>query len=141
MTPPAPGEAHSRERVAILFIIGGGALALASLALAATDEAPYLSFDRLSPWLVGFAIGLFAALFAAPFAIHGRTTSRLEADARWERALLWWGAVAIFALAGGLLVGLPSGFASDSLAGSAGLVVAVEGALVLATLASWLLSG
>ena len=65
----------------------------------------------------------------------------LEADARWERALLWWGAIAIAALAVGLLLGLPSGFASDSLAGSVGLVTCVEAGLVLGTLAIWLLSG
>lgn len=141
MAPPPGGDAESRERVAILSIVAGLAVSAASLALAAAGDAPYLSVDRLSPWLVSFAIGLFVALFATPFAIHGRIGGRLEADARWERALLWWGAVAIVALLIGALVGLPSGFASDSLAGSGGLVVAVEAALVLATLATWLLSG
>ena len=131
----------ARKRLVGSCILGGIAVAAASLLLAAASEAPYLSFDRLSPWLVSFAVGLFAALFAAPFAIHGRIGDRLEADARWERALLWWGAVAIAAFAVGLLVGLPSGFASDSLAGSAGLVVAVEAVLVLGTLVTWLLAG
>ena len=65
----------------------------------------------------------------------------LEADARWERALLWWGAVALAALALGLLLGLPSGFGSDSLAGSVGLVICVEAVLVLGTLVAWLISG
>jgi hypothetical protein len=65
----------------------------------------------------------------------------LEADARWERALLWWGAVSVAVPGLGLLCGLPSGFASNSLAGSIGLVAVVEAVLVLATLLVWLVSG
>ena len=80
------------------------------------------------------------ALFATPFAIHARLGGMLEADARWERALLWWGAVARAARRRPA-VGLPSGFDSDSLAGSLGLVTVVEAALVLATLVVWLISG
>lgn len=124
-----------------LFIAAGLATALVSLALAGAAGPPYLSLSELNPWLVVFAIGLFAALFATPFAIHARVGGLLEADARWERALLLWGAVALAALGLGLLAGLPSGFGSDSLAGSAGLVVVVEAVLVLGTLAAWLLAG
>ena len=40
----------------------------------------------------------------------------------------------------GLLFGLPSGFASDSLPGSLGAVTVVEALLVLGTLVSWLLA-
>ena len=87
-----------------------------------------------------FSIGLFGALFATPFAIHSRLGGGLEADARWERALLLWGAVALGLLAVGLLFGLGSGFASGSLAGSLGLVAVIEACLVLATLIAWLLS-
>jgi hypothetical protein len=76
-----------------------------------------------------FAIGLFVALFATPFAIHVALGGGLEADARWERALLLWGAVALGAVAIGLLCGLPSGFGSASLAGSIGPVMVVEAAL------------
>ena len=132
---------EARERLAILGLMAGGAIAAVSLPLAAVEGAPYLSLDGLSPWLVTFAVGLFAALFAAPFAIHTRIGGRLEADARWERSLLWWGAITLGLLALGLLLGLPSGFASDSLAGSVGAVIAVEAALVLGTLVVWLLSG
>lgn len=124
-----------------LFIAAGLATALVSLALAGAAGPPYLSLSELNPWLVVFAIGLFAALFATPFAIHARVGGLLEADARWERALLLWGAVALAALGLGLLAGLPSGFGSDSLAGSAGLVAVVEAVLVLGTLAAWLLAG
>ena len=93
-----------------------------SIPLAAAAGPPYLSLSALSPWLVTFSIGLFVALFAAPFAIHGRLGGLLEADARWERALLWWGAASLILLAAGILLGLAGDFASDSLAGSVGLV-------------------
>jgi hypothetical protein len=112
-----------------------------AIPLAAVAGPPYLSVSRLSPWLVVFAIGLFTALFATPFVIHSRVAGALEDDLRWERALLWWGAICLIALGLGLLIGLPSGFASDSLAGSLGLATVVEAVLVLATLLAWLLSG
>lgn len=128
-------------RAPALFVVAGVAVAAVAVLLAAADGAPYLSLEALSPWLVVYAIGLFAALFATPFALHRRIGGLLEADARWERALLWWGAIAIGALALGLLFGLPSGFAADSLAGSIGLVTGVEALLVLGTLAAWLISG
>ena len=85
--------------------------------------------------------GLFAGLFAAPFLIRMRLGGTLEADARWERALLWWGALAIGALALGALLGVVAGFGSDSLAGSLGVVTIVESVLVLGTLGVWLMSG
>ena len=116
-------EAPRADRAPALFCVAGVAVAAIAVPLAAAGGAPYLSFDALSPWIVVYAIGLYTA------------------DARWERALLWWGAIAIAALAVGLLLGLPSGFASDSLAGSVGLVTCVEAGLVLGTLAIWLLSG
>jgi hypothetical protein len=128
-------------RAPALFVVAGAAVAVVAVSLAAADGGPYLSLEALSPWLVVYAIGLFVALFATPFALHRRIGGLLEADARWERALLWWGAIAIAALALGLLLGLPSGFAADALAGSIGLVTGVEALLVLGTLAVWLISG
>jgi hypothetical protein len=129
------------QRRPVLFVVAGTAVAAIAVPLAATGGEPYLSLGELNPWLVVYAIGLFAALFAAPFAIHARLGGMLEADARWERALLLWGAVAIGALAVGLLSGLPSGFASDSLAGSLGLVTVAEAVLVVGALLAWLISG
>jgi hypothetical protein len=121
--------------------VGGIAVAAVAVPLAAASGEPYLSLAELNPWVVVYAIGLFAALFTTPFALHRRIGGLLEADARWERALLWWGAVALAALGLGLLVGLPSGFGGDSLAGSLGLVTCVEAGLVLGMLAVWLISG
>jgi hypothetical protein len=134
-------EPQSSARLPALCLVAGIGIALVSVALAAAAGGPYLTLEELNPWLAVYAIGLFAALFATPFAIHRGLGGLLEADTRWERALLWWGAVSLCVLGAGLLAGLPSGFASDSLAGSIGLVTVVEAVLVLATLVVWLLSG
>jgi membrane protease YdiL (CAAX protease family) len=131
----------SGARVPALYLFGGLAVAAVSLVLAAVAGGPYLSLQALNPWLAVFAVGLFVALFATPFAIHRGLGGLLEADARWERALLWWGAVSLGVLGLGLLCGLASGFASDSLAGSIGLVAVGEAVMVLATLVVWLLAG
>jgi hypothetical protein len=132
---------HDAEaRRPALFCAAGTAVALVSIPLAAAAGPPYLSLSELSPWVVVYAIGLFAALFATPFAIHARLGGQLEADARWERALLLWGAVALAALAIGLLVGLSSGFDSESLAGSLAGVTVAEAVLVLGSLLAWLLA-
>lgn len=122
-------------------MVAGLAVAAVAIPLAAASGAPYLSLSELNPWLVIFAIGLFTALFATPFAIHSRLGGLLEDDARWERAVLLWGALAAAALGIGLLCGLPSGFASDSLVGAIGVVIVAEAVLVLGTLLIWLLSG
>ena len=93
LAPMQPERIH--ERRAALFVVAGAATAIVSIPLAAAGGPPYLSLDSLSPWLVTYAVGLFAALFATPFLIHARLGGELEADARWERAMLWWGAVAL----------------------------------------------
>ena len=136
MDPRPEGE---RRRPALYCAIGA-AVAVVSVLLAGATGAPYLSLSALNPWLVVYAIGLFGALFATPFVIHARLGGALEADARWERALVLWGAVALATLALGLVVGLPSGFASDSLAGSLGAVTVGEAVLVLGSLVAWLLA-
>jgi hypothetical protein len=135
------GENRRAQRDPAPYLAAGAAVAAASIPLAAAAGPPYLSLESLSPWLVTFAIGLFCLLFAIPFAIHRRLGSALEDDARWERALLFWGAATIAALALGVLLGLAGDFASDSLAGSLGLVIVAEALLVLATLVVWLISG
>jgi hypothetical protein len=124
----------------MLFLAIGAGTAVVSIPLAGAAGPPYLSLESLSPWIVTLAIGLFAALFATPFAIHGRLSGELERDARWERALLLWGAVAIGVLAFGLICGLPSGFDSGSLAGAIAIVAVAEAVLVLATLVIWMIS-
>ena len=133
-----PDRIH--ERRATLFVVGGAATAIVSIPLAAAAGPPYLSLDSLSPWIVTYAVGLFAALFATPFLIHARLGGELEADARWERAMLWWGLVAGGVLAASVLCGLPSGFDSESLGGAIGIVGIVDAGLILATLVAWMLN-
>ena len=132
---------QTNARIPALCLVIGVAVTVVTVPLAAVDGPPYLSLDALSPWIVAFAIGLFAAAFAAPFVIHASLGGALEADARGERALLWWGAASLVALVVGVLLGAPSGFGSDSLAGSLGLVIVAEAVLVLGTLIAWLISG
>jgi hypothetical protein len=136
----APTRSDDARTPATFMAIGAG-VAVAAIPLAAATGPPYLSLDSLNPWLVPYAIGLFTALFATPFAIHRGLGGLLEADARWERALLWWGAVSLVVLALAALTGAPSGFDADSLPGSLALVTVVEAVLVLGTLVAWLLSG
>ncbi len=128
------------ERRAVLFVVAGAATAIVSIPLAAAGGPPYLSLDSLSPWLVTYAIGLFAALFATPFLIHARLGGDLEADARWERAMLWWGAIAVAVLGASVICGLPSGFDSDTLGGAIAIVGIVDSGLILATLVAWMLN-
>jgi hypothetical protein len=129
----------THDRRPLAFLVGGAATAVVSVALAGVAGGPYLALESLSPWLVTFAVGLFCALFAMPFVIHQRLGGALEADARWERAVLWWAAAALGVLALAVLIGLPSGFDADTLGGSIALVAGTEAVLVLATLVVWLL--
>jgi hypothetical protein len=135
-----PAPAADRRRP-LLFLVGGAAAGVVSIALAAVAGAPYLALDSLSPWIVTFAIGLFCALFATPFVIYGRLGGELEADARWERAVLWWALVAVGVLVVAALCGLPSGYDAATLGGAIALVAGTEAVLVLATLVVWLISG
>ena len=130
---------NESARVPALIAVSGAAIALVSIPLMAAAGRPFLSLDSLSPWLVTYAIGLFAALFASPFAIHRRLGGLLEADARWERAILGWAALTVAVLAGGVLAGLASGFDADSVAGAIALVTVAEAVLVLATVVVWIL--
>ena len=135
MEPASPAE-----RQPALFIVAGAGVTVVSILLAGAAGPPYLSLESLSPWIVTFSIGLFAALFAIPFALHARLSDQLEGDARWERALLIWGGVALGVVAVALVCGLPSGFDSGSLFGAIAIVAMVEAVLVLATLVVWMLS-
>jgi hypothetical protein len=117
-------------------------VAAGALILAAASGSPYLSTDGVNGWIVVFAAGLFAALLAVPFVIEGRSRATdPEKDARWERVVPLWGAIALAVLVAGVLAGIGGGFAGDSLAGSAGLVATIEAGLVVVALVFVLLSG
>ena len=136
--PPRPPDGRAGrprdDRRPTLFLVGGAATAVVSVALAGAAGAPYLALDSLSPWIVTFAIGLFCALFATPFAILARLGGELEADARWERAVLWWGASRSGCWRSPCSAGCASGFDPDTLGGAIALVAGTEAVLVLATL-------
>jgi hypothetical protein len=129
-------------RTPALAVLGGSLAALASLGLAAAAGPPYLSADSVNGWIVVFAAALLAALFAMPFLIERLLRARLDdRDARWEQALLAWGALAVGMLVVGFLAGAGGGWSGDSLAGSAGLIATIESGLVIGTMVVWLLSG
>lgn len=131
------------ERLPAVAAVAGLAVAAAALLLAGAVGGPYLTADALNGWIVVFAAGAFAALFAAPFVIERRLRPAIaESDRRWERALLYWGAISLVALGIGVLVGASADWASgDSLAGAAGLLLTIESVLVLGAMVVWLLSG
>jgi len=124
-------------------IVGGSAVAIVSIALAAVAGSPYLSFSSLNPWIAVFAVSSFVALFAVPFAINERIVARdPERAEAWERAMIVWGAVALAALALGAVLILGGGFSpGDSLADATGLLIVIETGMVLVVLLGWLLSG
>jgi len=131
------------ERLPTLAAVAGVAIAAAALLLASATGGPYLTADGVNGWLIVFAAAAFAVLFAAPFVIERRLRPAIaESDRRWERALLYWGAISIVALGVGILAGASAEWASgDSLAAAAGLLLTIESVLVLGAMVVWLLSG
>ena len=131
------------ERLPTLAAVAGVAIAAAALLLASATGGPYLTADGVNGWLIVFAAAAFAVLFAAPFVIERRLRPAIaESDRRWERALLYWGAISIVVLVVGILAGASAEWASgDSLAAAAGLLLTIESVLVLGAMVVWLLSG
>ena len=137
MRPDAtPGRAGA-------LICGIGLLAAAlSLVLAAVAGPPYLGLSGANGWIIVFAAALLAALIAIPFVIESRLRgAHSDSDARWDRAIPIWGGIALVVTVVGALIGASGDFAGDSLAGSAGLVAAGAGGLVLIAVGTALLSG
>jgi hypothetical protein len=132
------GDSERSGRFAALLALGGAGTAVISVLLAAASGKPYLEADGVNVWIVVFAAGLMAALIAFPFgfevSLRGRYPDR---DKRWEASLVVWGLVA-----GALLAaGLAAGFDTGTLGGAVGLILVIESALVVGTVAVWLLSG
>jgi len=132
------GDSERTGRAAALLAIGGAATALVSLILAGAAGEPYLEADGVNGWLVVFAAGLLAALIAFPFGVELRLRERYaDRDRRWEVSLLVWGGLSAVIL----VVAILAGFDTETLAGAAGLIAAIEAGLVIATIAVWLVSG
>ena len=125
-----------------LAVFAGVLIAAGALILAAVSGAPYLGTDGINGWIVVFAAALFAALLAVPFALESRLrASQPQSDARWDRVVPLWGAIALALVIAGILTGASGDFAGDSLAGSAGLLATIEAGLVVVALIFMLLSG
>lgn len=134
-------DATADRAGALICAIGTGVAAL-SLVLAAIAGPPYLGLSGINGWMIVFAAALLAALIAVPFVLEARLRgSHADSDARWDRAIPMWGGIALVVTVVGALIGASGDFASDSLAGSAGLIAAGAGGLVLIAVATALLSG
>jgi membrane protease YdiL (CAAX protease family) len=130
------------ERAGAVVCLIGLLVAALSLVLAAIAGPPYLGLEGINGWVIVFVAALLAALIAIPFALEARLRgSYSDSDARWDRAIPIWGGIALVVTAVGALIGASGDFAGDSLAGSAGLLAAGAGGLVLIAVATALLSG
>src|SRR6478672_56770 len=134
-------DATADRAGALICLIGTGVAAL-SLVLAAIAGPPYLGLSGINGWMIVFAAALLAALIAIPFVLEARLRgSYSDSAARWDRAIPIWGGIALIVTVVGALIGASGDFAGDSLAGSAGLLAAGAGGLVLIAVATALLSG
>src|SRR4029078_4756443 len=130
------------ERAGAVVRLIGLLVAALSLVLAAVAGPPYLGLEGINGWMIVFGAALLAALIAIPFALEARLRgSYSDRDARWDRAIPIWGGIALVVTAVCALIGSSGDFAGDSLAGSAGLLAAGAGGLVLIAVATALLSG
>ena len=131
------------DRAGALVCLIGLLVAALSLVLAAIAGPPYLGLAGINGWMIVFAAALLAALIAIPFVLEARLRGvplrqrcplgpgdpglgrdRPRRDGRRRRS-----------------IGASGDFAGDSLAGSAGLLAAGAGGLVLIAVATALLSG
>lgn len=130
------------ERAGAVVCSIGLLVAALSLVLAAIAGPPYLGLEGINGWMIVFVAALLAALIATPFVLEARLRgSHSDSDARWDRAIPVWGGIALVVTVVGALIGASGDFAGDSLAGSAGLLAAGAGGLVLIAVATALLSG
>src|SRR5882724_3868555 len=128
-------DATAERAGAVVCLIGLPVVAL-SLVLAAIAGPPYLGLSGINGWMIVFAAALLAALIAIPFVLEARLRgSHADSDARWDRAIPAWGGIALVVTVVGALIGASGDFAGDSLAGSAGLIAAGAGGLVLIAVA------
>jgi hypothetical protein len=140
--PEHVGDVEPAAAWPAVGLVGGLAVAAISIVFAAVAGPPYLSFSSLSPWVALFAVATFVALFAVPFAANQRIVARdPDRGEAWEPAMLAWGAVALAALAFGVLLIAAGGFSpAHSLADAAGLLIVIETGVVLVLLLGWVLS-
>lgn len=124
-----------------LVALASALVSALSVLLAALAGGPYLSAGRVNGWIVIFALSFLVLLVAVPFALERSLRERQpDRDKRWERSVVVWGGLSAAVLALAWLLGSASGFSGSSLAGTIGLVTALEAVLVILTVGGWLLS-
>ena len=135
------GPATDDDRRPLLFLCGGAATAVVSIALAGVAGPPYLALDSLSP----VDRHLRDRPVLRPVRDPVRDLRPAQAAARGRRPLGTGRAVVGAGRRGVLVVaalcGLPSGYDAGTLGGAIALVAGTEAVLVLATLVVWLISG
>jgi len=138
MTDGGWGGHEPGGRFAAGLAVAGAATAIGALLLAGAAGEPYLGTDGVNPWVVVFAAGLLTGLIAFPFGFEVRLRARYpDRDRRWELSMLVWGAVSIAIGA----VAFAFGFDTATLGGAAALIAAIEVAIVIVTIAAWLVAG
>ncbi len=143
---PPPGllnvrSSHMRDGAPALAITAGLSIAAVGVVVAAAAGAPYLGFDGVGAGIVLFAAGLFAALFAVPFALErGLRDSELQIDRRWELALIRWGLVTTAVVAVGVALAAIFGLHGSTFGGALAIVVLADSLLIVATLIVWMVS-
>lgn len=113
----------------------GGLAALGLIGMLSSD-GPYVSLGEINPWSVVYAIGVFALLMAAPFALHRRIAEGRDRDRRWELAVVTWGGCALAAGAVLTVVAIVSGGALEA----AAVIGLAECALVVGAVALMMLT-
>jgi hypothetical protein len=108
------------------LVAAAGVAALGLAGMLSTD-GPYVSFGEINPWSVVYAIGVFALLIGAPFALHRRIGEGRDRDRRWELAVVSWGGGALVVGAVLTLVAV----LSDGALGAAAVIGLVECGLVV----------
>lgn len=121
-----------RGRLPAAGALGGAVVAAAGLLGLLLGDGPYLQLDSLSPWVLLWAVGLFALLMLAPFALHRRLTDGDPAN-RWEMAIVAWGGVALAAGIGFGLLAAIRGFGTATGLGALAVVGLFECALIAAS--------
>jgi hypothetical protein len=129
-------------RLPALAALAGLGLAVAALGLAGVTGGPYLTGDSVNGWVIVFAVGLGVALGATPFVLERRLRASIDdEDKRWERAMLFWGAIAVPLLVIGVMLASGGDWSGGTLAGAAGLIITIEAGLVAGAIVVSLLSG
>ncbi len=126
------GRTLDRARILDLGARAGGLLAAVGLIATLLTDGPYLSGERLNPWLICWGVGLFTLLLFAPFALHRRIAADTrDRDRRWELAVVAWGGMALVGVLVFGALALASGFGTADPLGAVAIVGLIECGLVV----------